>query len=225
MKSNPDVVLLFSGKQGSGKTTLMNKVFEEIMEGGNYRPVNVIFADTIYKIHDFAIKLLEERGIKRDIVKDGKLLQLLGTEWGRQINENIWVECLKGQMKTIRADTPESIPLAFIVSDCRFQNELAGFPEAFKVRLEASKEVRQVRCSQWRDTDNHPSEIDLDVSAKEGKFDLYLDTDSEGGLKTTFKQFENALESWAEAYVSENGNKFYPTQVNYKEVSARYYQD
>ena len=66
---------------GSGKTTLANDITPLLQQDG-YAVHSVIFAQTIYDIHDFALQLLEDRGVSRDIIKDGPLLQLLGTEWG-----------------------------------------------------------------------------------------------------------------------------------------------
>lgn len=170
------MIILLSGKQGSGKTTLMQALMTTLMYGHGKKVYPVIFADTIYKIHDYALALLEQRAVKRDIVKDGKLLQLLGTEWGRAIDQDIWVKCLNGQMENILKETnSDPNDVIFLVSDCRFKNEFDGV-DGFKVRLEADKETRKKRCSQWRDNDTHPSEIDLDEYAAQGKFDCYVDT-------------------------------------------------
>jgi energy-coupling factor transporter ATP-binding protein EcfA2 len=189
-----DKIILISGPQGSGKTTLMDSLKEEFEKEG-VCPINVIFADTIYKIHDFAINLLKERGISRNLVKDGKLLQLLGTEWGRQtVDENIWVKCLLGEIASIKKLTGDIHPIVFLVSDCRFRNEFDGLPNAFSIRLEASREIRKERCSQWRDNDTHPSEIDLDGYAREGKFNMYLDTEKDktvGKVMNCFKMWSS----------------------------------
>lgn len=201
------MIVLLSGKQGSGKTTLMNEV-KKVLEGGGYDVRNVIFADTIYKIHDFAISLLSARGVERDIVKDGFLLQFLGTEWGRKtIDENIWVRCLLGEIQSIRNLHPES-KLAFIVSDCRFVNEFDGVEGALKIRLEASRELRKARCSQWRENDVHISETDLDRYATEGMFDLYVDTERD--LERSVTQIVQAIEGKS-------------TRNYYDEVFEKYY--
>lgn len=203
-------VLLLSGKQGSGKTTIMEELKKRALEQGIVAK-NVIFADTIYRIHDFAIDLLKQRGIERDIVKDGKLLQLLGTEWGRYtVNENIWVDCLKGQIAQLEQEYKSThktdgncSPRLYIVSDCRFKNEFDGI-DAFKVRLEASREVRKERCSQWRDTDTHPSETDLDEYAVAGKFHCYVDT--EGDFEKSVSHITRCFDNWVyDNHVEMNG--------------------
>lgn len=163
-------VILLSGKQGTGKTSLQKALVKEFEKSGT--PSHVVnFADAIYDMHNYCIEYLKECGIERDIVKDGPLLQLLGTDWGRKtISEDIWVNVLKNQV-----ETDPRAKVVFIVGDCRFQNELKAFPHAYKVRLECPREIRKARCSMWRDNENHPSEVDLDGSLK--LFDCIFHTD------------------------------------------------
>jgi dephospho-CoA kinase len=169
MKHN---IILISGKQGSGKTTVTNALILKAARK-DFNAMGVIFAQTIYDIHDYIRELMRFRGIERPH-KDGKLLQLLGTEWGRNlIDENVWVDALIGNLHNI-APEPKDNQL-FVVSDCRFKNEFDGI-DAFRVRLEAPREIRKARCDAWRDTDTHPSEIDLDEYAAQGKFDVTINT-------------------------------------------------
>lgn len=162
------MVILISGKQGSGKTTLTKALTKRF----NNKTHIVKFADVLYEIHDFALSKLQEYGIQRDIKKDGPLLQLLGTEWGRQtIDDNIWVKVAQSKVKNIKNLNSD---LVVIIDDCRFKNELLGFTDALLVRLECPKEIRKPRCEMWRDRDNHQSEIDLDDWLD--KFDLVFDT-------------------------------------------------
>jgi tRNA A37 threonylcarbamoyladenosine biosynthesis protein TsaE len=210
-------IILISGKQGSGKTTLMNHVSAELRQMG-LLPCPVIFAQTIYDIHDFALEVLRQRGVDRPgLVKDGKLLQMLGTEWGRNIDENIWVKTLLGEieMKRTNRTTTYSPKPVFIISDCRFRNEFDGVPGALTVRLEASTEVRKERCSAWRDNDTHPSEIDLDGYAREGKFHLYLDTELDSPIFSAKKV--------ADVFsVFQHGDV--PQRVQFSLISERYYK-
>ena len=167
-------IMMISGKQGSGKTTLQNAVRAHMERAYKVKTHEIRFADTIYKIHDYARELLRFRGVARPD-KDGAFLQMLGTEWGRnQIDPNIWVQCALGEISNTCPSPREDY--LFLISDCRFKNEFDGV-EAFKVRLEAGKEVRQARCDGWRDNDQHQSEIDLDEYASEGFFNCYVDTE------------------------------------------------
>lgn len=168
-------VILISGKQGAGKTTLQKALTENLFKLHKKRAVVMNFADFIYEIHDFTINRLASYGVPTEQPKDGYLLQVLGTEWGRKTRgENIWVDVLKGKIQKM-LDLKHEIDYV-IIGDCRFKNEFDAFPEALRVRLECDEEVRKERVSMWRDTTNHPSEIDLDDYALAKKFDLHLDT-------------------------------------------------
>lgn len=75
-------VLVISAKQGGGKTTIADKVKEMSSLHGYDIAMIIKFAGVLYTMHDAVLHLLEEStGIPR-VAKDGRLLQLLGTEWG-----------------------------------------------------------------------------------------------------------------------------------------------
>ncbi len=166
------MIILISGKQGSGKTTLSDGLVKKITKAG--KPVKVIkFADPLYKMHDFCLRVLSENGIKRDIVKDGELLQYLGTEWGRKtIDDNIWAKIgVNAASKYIKKG------YTVIIDDCRFENEFKVFgnwSNVLTIRLECSEKIRKTRCSYWRKNTKHPSETGLDHMVKE--FNLVLNS-------------------------------------------------
>lgn len=219
---NKHDIIMLSAKQGGGKTTLMNEIMRAASRAGRV-PHNLIFAQTIYDIHNFALKTLEWRGIKRDIVKDGPLLQMLGTEWGRNtIDPDIWVKCLQGEMRNISGETGNPKHL-FIISDCRFENEFDGV-DAFKVRLEASRDTRYGRCSQWRYNEDHVSETSLDDYARQGKFDCYVDTEKDlascvnqiltaHGLYRAGETYNNGWETVKEKYYGYNSGRHSDTEL------------
>ncbi len=164
-------LILLSGQQGSGKSTIQRLL------APFYRPLN--FADVIYRIHDFALETVAGHGIQLPSNKDGKLLQLLGTEWGRSLDKDIWIKILRNQVDHLLED-PEQRTGGVCIGDCRFENEFDAFPDALRVRLHAPPDVRQKRAQSWRENTSHPSECDLDCYDLAGKFDLYINT--EGGI-------------------------------------------
>lgn len=159
--------ILLSGKQGSGKSTTTAKVAELLQEEG-YDVSLVKFADPLYEMHKQVLLVAESYGL---VVpkKDGKLLQLLGTEWGREnYGKDVWVNCALNKFKALQNSVTKDRFGVMLIDDCRFKNELGAFKNiAFTVRLEADRDVRKTRCDAWRDTEAHISETDLDDSLEE----------------------------------------------------------
>lgn len=175
-------IILLSGKQGAGKTSVSNEIMKRYFRRKDqWACFQLNFADTIYLMHDRVLNVLKECGIERPgLVKDGPLLQLLGTDWGRKyLGDNIWVETLKGRIdRQIKIENDQGFKrdCLVIVADCRFKNEFSAFPEALRVRLVCPDDVRKQRCEMWRENTQHPSEVDLDFFEENGLFDLSLDT-------------------------------------------------
>ena len=171
-------IVLISGKMGSGKTTLATALQEKWVETYHAQATCVNFADALYQMHNFCRDFLLRAKIEIEQPKDRKLLQWLGTEWGRAIDPDIWVKILKAHIEndfdfSVEVDGANPFTCLYIVADCRFENEITAFPSALKVRLECSRDVRKARCSKWTETDGHPSEIGLDTFKD---WDLILDT-------------------------------------------------
>lgn len=100
------------------------------------------FAAPLYDILHFA---QDQCGFPRS--KDVKFLQWIGTEWAREQNPNVWIDCLLRKVN----DTDN-----VYVPDLRFQNELAA------LRQNGFKCVRIVRNDRPIDRSaNHSSEQEL----------------------------------------------------------------
>lgn len=176
MRPSKDVLILLSGKQGSGKTTL-TKALRDYFTISGYYSYPIRFADPLYEMHDAIWKIMEKYGQKLAHKKDGPLLQLLGTEWGRNtIKETLWTDLCRRRVDDLLAIEDLYQPKAIIIDDARFETEFNAFPDALRVRLECAREIRQRRCEMWRENDTHPSEVGLDSYAAHGKFDVYLNT-------------------------------------------------
>ena len=174
-------ILLISGKQGSGKTTIQKAVEREWGKYKGHHSMTINFADPLYEMHNFAWGVLGRYGFELNQKKDGYLLQMLGTEWGREkVDQDIWVKIARRKIDDCapRSDWPKK--MLFIIGDCRFENEFDAFSDAHRVRLECREEIRKARAEMWRDTTDHPSEIGLDRYADLGKFDQGFRTDSYG---------------------------------------------
>lgn len=188
-------IVKISGKQGAGKTSTAAALIHMALgyDAGRVKPMYeyagvMKFADPLYELHEVILnKMQTMSGVER-VRKDGTLLQLLGTEWGREkFGENVWVDILRRKVaageyggwqrgaKYLPAKGALR-PRLIVIDDMRFENEFDAFPEALRVRLEAPAEIRMARADAWRQNADHPSETGLDVYAAQGKFDLVIQT-------------------------------------------------
>ena len=115
-------VILLSGKQGSGKTTTAVAVESKFRDAGliimPYR-----FATALYAAHDAVIATLSRRGAIPDTQKDGLLLQVLGTEWGRKKDIDMWVKAAKAYYAKLETNFQGDARIVGLIEDCRFLNE------------------------------------------------------------------------------------------------------
>jgi dephospho-CoA kinase len=167
-------VILISGKQGSGKTSLRNYLFQRLPDAKC-----VSFADPLRYIVEGIRTGMVETGLKfPEHFAMRSLLQFLGTEWGReQLNLDIWLEAAK---RTIEALSEDGVTKYVLVDDLRFRNEFLAFPDATKIRLHCPDDIRFPRTKFGAETaeksDRHISETDLDGFASMGLFSVVLDT-------------------------------------------------
>jgi chromosomal replication initiation ATPase DnaA len=127
----------FSGNQGSGKTYLANKI--KTNYSMQFNTIEIIkLAELVYKISEYIYYILEQ-----PFKKDRKLLQLIGTEIGRDIfDKDIWVKLLSNKIKTY--DKTDVI----IVDDIRFKNELKLLKkEGFLIYRVVPKKQKNIKKS------------------------------------------------------------------------------
>jgi len=164
--------VLISGKQGSGKSSTAAAV-HGMLEARGHHVFTYKFASVLYEMHNAVLGVANHYRIPVP-EKDGRLLQLLGTDWGRQVyGEDVWVNCAGTRFLQTRKDvgagvfggTDKSLAV-FLIDDLRFRNEMRAFVElgALTFRLEATRDARKSRTVSWRETDTHQSEVDLDES-------------------------------------------------------------
>jgi hypothetical protein len=101
------------------------------------------FAEPVYEIMKFAQKT---GGLNYN--KDRKFLQYIGTDWGRAIDENIWINVL---LEKGNKSTKDYI----FVSDIRFENEFEALKQDGWICVKIVKKTKLV--------DSHISENNLDT--------------------------------------------------------------
>lgn len=178
-------IILISGQQGAGKTTLAERLWDHFWdEKAKKGAVRLKFADPLYAMQEAINDIMRDHKVSMP-EKDGTLLQLLGTEWGRKVKgDDIWVKILKRQVERYELQGAG----LFIIDDCRFKNEFDAFPDALRIRLKASEEVRKTRTHSWRENTGHASEVNLDDI--ESQFELVIDT----GTSTKDETFKKVID-------------------------------
>jgi len=149
-------VFLLCGRMRSGKSTVAESI---------KRVIEKVHPETNVVIHGFAfgVKKVAYEAFGWDGEKDAKgrrLLQAVGTEAGREYNENIWAE--KAYEFVIDHE-----PDVIIFDDCRFENEINVWQDKPSIG-----QVITIRC--FRDEEeysNHPSEISLPDHNSVGYYD------------------------------------------------------
>jgi energy-coupling factor transporter ATP-binding protein EcfA2 len=146
-----------TGKQGSGKTTLSNSLKKQLEEAGAIVK-QFKFATPIYHLQEILKRTWAPYwGIKME-EKEGRLLQLIGTDWGRETKgPNIWVDAMRHKLGGEQEATH------IIIDDTRFPNEVEMLESfgATIVRLDAPASARKPRTDSWREG-YHESEVALD---------------------------------------------------------------
>lgn len=153
-------LVLISGKAGSGKDTVGNMLYNQLLQLG-YNSKILHFADDVKKI---AIKEYSWNEKKDD--KGRKLLQDIG-DAGRNYDPYIWVNKVYSQL-----NNPENMDSIVIVPDTRYINEIdyvniynlnSEIPiEAITVRVRGNhgKSLNEIKSKSLQ---NHSSETELDI--------------------------------------------------------------
>lgn len=168
--------IAFIGKMFSGKTTAAKYLTAEhgYVKLAFADPVKIVAAQMLnqlaayLRVHDLSsisgtsdwtYDLIQERKTEPQV---RKLLQLVGTELGRELigYEDVWVDILLKEAANLTN---------VVVDDCRFPNEAEALrSHGFRiVKIERDNESRQRALVQaypdtWRGIMAHPSETSLD---------------------------------------------------------------
>lgn len=109
-------LVLIGGRAGVGKTTAAQELCGRLLKYDGLQVVHTAFANPI---KDIAREIFHWDGNKDE--KGRRLLQVIGTDAGREYNENIWIEYLENRLLNMFP------PHFVLVDDWRFPNEKEYF--------------------------------------------------------------------------------------------------
>ena len=161
-------IIALTGKMGSGKTTAL----ERIMAYGDHTYVK--FAGPLYKAQE---AVYESLGLpyEQGKLKDRRLLQVLGTDWGRERDPNFWVNQWKETVQFTKGN--------IITDDCRFLNEA----EAVKALGGQVWKIVGPSRGEFISGQTHKSEMEIDLIQP----DITIVND--GSLEDLYAQIEFAM--------------------------------
>lgn len=122
-------VIGFAGRKSSGKNTLADATAQKL-EALGYAPMHVQLAGPIKQFTRdvFGWDLRHTEGELKEVIDPRwgitprRAMQTLGTEWGRAMHPDLWVECLRAFLRDVRSRNRRVIGL---ITDVRFANEAA----------------------------------------------------------------------------------------------------
>lgn len=195
------MIVLISGKQGSGKTTLSNKMMEIARINRTYAWQGG-FAKAMRMIASTMTTVAKGQGCPvPDKVENRELMNFIATEWGRGIDPDFWIPPVVEDYKRIAQMWKKHPFFLYIIDDFRCMNEAHAFDrldDVFRIRLECPEEIRKQRAKYWGDPE-HFSEVDLDGYTN---FDLDLDTH----IRTPDHNADKAYDAMTAAFKEKRGS-------------------
>lgn len=120
MKTLP--VIGLTGPAGVGKDTvgLMLCLHYGFVKHAFAKPIKDMLCAIGFAAEDFEDREIKERVIPQIGVSYRTLAQTLGTEWGRSINPDFWLQIAKMRYESLHQDP---LVMGMVITDVRFENE------------------------------------------------------------------------------------------------------
>src|ERR1051326_4487303 len=150
-----NLIIGLNGGYGSGKSTATDL----LKESGNVVCL-LKFALPLYQIQEFCYRVISPVYTRpEDFVKDRKLLQWLGTDWGREtISQSIWVDLwrIKAQQIAERDDQ-----VVIVCDDVRFDNEAETIKSLGGIIVKINRDNAAASAKGGTGISNHASEAGI----------------------------------------------------------------
>lgn len=152
---NP-ILITFTGAMGVGKSTAINYLHSRAR-----RAKNVKFAQSLYDIQEFIYDLISPVYQRpKTFIKDRKLLQWLGTDWGRDtISPTLWVDLWKANVEMAMGGFSSNEVVT--CDDVRFDNEAQAVRDMGGVVVRITSSRNGERIDTGAGIKNHASEAGI----------------------------------------------------------------
>ncbi|AYA64284.1 deoxynucleotide monophosphate kinase family protein [Alteromonas sp. RKMC-009] len=185
------LIIGMAGRKGSGKDFGADILQKVLIEQYSKTVDTAAFADHMKRMLETGLDLapfqLEDHDAKeaedpRYGVSPRKMMQTLGTEWGRNlICDDLWLRCMDNTISKSKADV-------IIITDVRFPNE-AGF-----IRSRGGEIVHVFNLQQPDSVDLHQSEQPLPMHGRDFVAVNDMTAEYEVRLRTVLHQIANPVD-------------------------------
>jgi hypothetical protein len=179
------MVIGFSGGMGVGKSTAVETLRESQIKPWGVTVKLIKFAQPLYDMQEFIYDRISGVYTRPEtFIKDRKLLQWLGTDWGREsISKSLWMDVWKADVELALAKG-----FTVVADDVRFDNEAQAIKDlGGKVILITSTKASE-RINTGAGIQNHASEAGISKNlidkhiTNDADYQSYVET-----LEATFK--------------------------------------
>lgn len=183
----------FTGAMGVGKSTAIEFLREYFNE---QQITNVKFAQPLYDMQEFIYRRIADVHPRpKDFVKDRKLLQWLGTEWGRDsIKETLWGDLWEKEVRTIDSGWYNML---ITCDDIRFDNEAERVDDLGGFIIKLTSNMTEERINTKAGLAQHKSEAG--VNPKFISYEIANDTTIAEFRTKLFKVYDDIALKFQEA--------------------------
>lgn len=151
-------IIGLSGMMGVGKSTAVDVI--DMFTGGQVKTVK--FAQPLYDMQEQVYRRIESAYQRpKGFIKDRKLLQWLGTDWGRGLKESLWVDIWKAEILKQHSFQGPHYRTVCVSDDVRFDNEAEAIKSLGGVIIKIERDSNTSHAQGGVGIVNHASEAGI----------------------------------------------------------------